>query len=77
MLTKITITNDGSYERKFEIFNGDNKIILETNKPVIFTYSFFDLIDEIGNFQSQMNKIYELLELIIQHLKTFLCSAQA
>ena len=44
--TKITITNDGSYERKFEIFNGDNKIILETNKPVIFTYSFFDLIDE-------------------------------
>ena len=44
--TKITITNGGSYDRKFELFNGDNKIMLETNKPVIFTYSFFDLIDE-------------------------------
>ena len=44
--TKITITNDDWYNRTFELFKGDNKIILETNKPVIFTYSFFDLIDE-------------------------------
>ena len=37
---------------------------------------FLDLIDEIGNFQLQMNKIYELLGLIIKHLKTFLCSEE-
>ncbi len=45
----------------------DNEKVRLRQKP------FFDLIDDIGNFQSQMNKIYELLELIIQHLKTFLC----
>ena len=44
--TKITITNDDWYNRTFELFKGDNKIKLETNKPVIFTYSFFDLIDK-------------------------------
>ena len=37
---------------------------------------YFDLIDEIGNFQLQMNKIYELLGLFTKHLKTFLCSEE-
>jgi hypothetical protein len=44
--TEITITNDDSYNRTFNLFQGDNKIIFETNKPIIFTYLFFDLIDE-------------------------------
>ena len=37
---------------------------------------FFDLIDEIGNLHSQMEKVYELLGSVIEHLKTFLCSEE-
>ena len=47
--------------------NCDIEKIKKRQKP------FFDLIDNIGNFQSQMNEIYELLGLVIKHLKTFLC----
>ena len=54
----------------------NNNIIYDYEKVKLRQKPFFDLIDEIGNFQSQMNKIYELLGLIIQHLKTFLCSEE-
>ena len=37
---------------------------------------FYDLIDDIGDFQAQMNKVYELLGLVIKNLKTFLCSEE-
>ena len=37
---------------------------------------FYDLIDDIGDFQAEMNKVYELLGLIIIHLKTFLCAEE-
>ena len=52
--TEITITNDDSYNRTFNLFQGDNKIIFETNKPVIFTYLFFDLFDK-NVFQPDRN----------------------
>ena len=48
----------------------DIEKIKKTQKP------FFDLIDDIGNFQSKMNEIYELLGLVIKHLKSFLCSEE-
>ena len=52
--TEITITNDDSYNRTFNLFQGDNKIIFETNKPVIFTYLLFDLFDK-NVFQPDRN----------------------
>ena len=32
--------------KKFSLFKGDNKISFSTNQPVIFSYSYYDLIDE-------------------------------
>ena len=50
--------------------NSNFETIKKRQKP------FYDLINSIGNFQEQMNKIYELLGLFIKNLKTFLCSEE-
>ena len=50
--------------------NNSNDVTIQRQKP------FYDLINNIGNFQEQMNKIYELLGLFIKNLKTFLCSEE-
>jgi hypothetical protein len=44
--------------------------IIKRQKP------FFDLIDDIGDCQSQMNEIYKLLGQVINHLKSFLCNEE-
>ena len=51
-----------------ENFNIDENKIKERQKP------FYDLIDEIGNFEKQMNEVHQLLGKFIKHLKTFLCT---
>ena len=53
-----------------ELSKTDIEKIKKRQKP------FFDLIDEIGNLHSQMEKVYELLGSVIEHLKTFLCSEE-
>ena len=44
---KYEVINDFNavYLKNLELFNGDNKLTFQTNKPFIFTYSFFDEID--------------------------------
>ena len=51
-----------------ENFSIDENKIKERQKP------FYDLIDEIGNFEKQMNEVHQLLGKFIKHLKTFLCT---
>jgi len=53
-----------------ELSKADIEKIKKRQKP------FYELIDEIGDLHTQMEKIYELLGLIIEHLKTFLCSEE-
>jgi len=40
-----TNSNITSLNGRFEIFEGDNKLTFQTNKPFIFTYSFYDDTD--------------------------------
>ena len=56
--------------------NNINNINYDIEKLKKRQKPFYDLIDEIGDFQTEMNKIYELLGLVIKHLKTFLCSEE-
>ena len=44
--------------------------IKERQKP------FYDLIDDIGNFESQMEEVHQLLGQFIKHLKTFLSTEE-
>jgi hypothetical protein len=45
--TEYTFTNNNfSEQREFGLFRGDNKMTFNTNQPVVFTYSYIDLIDE-------------------------------
>ena len=46
---KFLLTNDNytlMNRKKISLFRGDNKISFDTNQPVIFSYSYYDLIDE-------------------------------
>ena len=45
---EITITNDDftKYMRAFELYRSDNKMTFKTNQPVVFTYLFWDVIDD-------------------------------
>jgi hypothetical protein len=38
-------SDNTSLKRKFDIMRGDNKLTFQTNKPFIFTYSFYDDTD--------------------------------
>ena len=46
----LTITNNDLYERKLKLFRNDNKMVFKTNQPVVFTYSFYDSIDEENDY---------------------------
>ena len=43
--TTITNSNYTYEQRGLNLFEGDNKLTFKTNKPVVFTYSFYDEID--------------------------------
>ena len=41
-----TFNNSGVASNILSLYRGDNKLSLKTNKPVIFTYSYYDYKDE-------------------------------
>ena len=45
---ELTYTNENFTEkdRAFLLYHGDNKMTFRTNQPVVFTYSYYDLIDD-------------------------------
>ena len=71
---------EGSLKEKYKTIlfeNYDkNKSSFEIEQLEKRQKPFYDLIDDIGDFQAQMNKVYELLGLVIKNLKTFLCSEE-
>ena len=60
------------------LFNKDikNEDNTEINKIKERQKPFYDLIDEIGNFEGQMNEVQQLLGQFIKHLKSFLCTEE-
>ena len=70
--------SDGDLKEKYNkiFYNNLNKSKEIMEKIKIRQKPFLNLIDEVGNLQLQMNRIYELLGLVIKNLKTFLCSEE-
>ena len=70
---ELTYTNENFTEkdRAFLLYHGDNKMTFRTNQPVVFTYSYYDLIDD--ELFNGKNKTYwyerrELSELKIEEI---------
>ena len=70
--------SDGDLKEKYNkiFYNNLNKSKEIMEKIKMRQKPFLNLIDEVGNLQLQMNRIYELLGLVIKNLKTFLCSEE-
>ena len=67
---------EGNLKDKYNkiLFNNIDKTKYNIDKIKRRQKPYYDLIDDIGNFQNEMFNIYELLDSFIKHLKTFLCS---
>ena len=69
---------EGNLKDKYNkiLFNNIDKTKYNIDKIKRRQKPYYDLIDDIGNFQNEMFNIYELLDSFIKHLKTFLCSEE-
>ena len=64
--TDYIFTNNNFTERNMSLIKGDNKMSFKTTKPAVFTYSFYDIIDE-DTFQNNEN--YWNVRKILNELK--------
>ena len=67
---------EGDLKEKYNkiLFNNIDKTKYDVDKIKGRQKPFYDLIDDIGNFQKQMSSIHQLLGSFINNLKKFLCS---
>ena len=61
---------------KYKIKNKNDKDDCQLNKIKKKQKHYFELIDDIGNFEKQMNEVLQLLGKFIKHLKSFLCTEE-